>query len=224
MPRLYTSPLALGMLLLACNADAETPAAPTAAASVATSAAPPVEAGPVVQVGQVAPDFILPDTAGETHRLSEHRGETVVLEWFNPGCPFVKYAYGEGILPALSKRWTDAGVTWLSINSGAPGKQGYGVDVNDKARDRWQMDRPVLMDDTGAVGQRYGAATTPQIFIIDPTGVVRYAGALDNAPLGVVDEGDRIDFVDRALQQLANGQDVDPDHSKPYGCSVKYAG
>ncbi|RME21839.1 MAG: thioredoxin family protein [Deltaproteobacteria bacterium] len=225
MPRLYTSPLALGMLLLACSAEAEPPPTSQAPATSATSTdPPPVAPGPAVQVGEVAPDFVLPDTTGALHRLSEHRGRTVVLEWFNPGCPFVKYAYGEGLLPDLRRRWIDAGVDWLTINSSAPDRQGHGAEVNDRARQRWQMDLPVLLDETGAVGRRFGVTTTPQFVVIDPDGIVRHVGALDNAPLGLVDDGGRVDYIDRALQQLARGEPVDPDRTKPYGCSVKYAG
>ncbi|MCK6507717.1 redoxin domain-containing protein [Myxococcota bacterium] len=195
-------------------------------ARAADAPAAPVEAGPVAQVGQPAPAFTLPDTAGTAHSLAAHAGKTVVLEWFNPDCPFVKHAYDTGLLPGLAATWTGQGVVWLRINSGAPGKQGHGAPRNQQAIDAWSLQGPVLLDETGAVGQRYGAKTTPHLYVIDPAGTLVYAGALDNAPLGKVDgavDGTaRIDYVHAALGALGAGKAIDPSLTRPYGCSVKY--
>lgn len=188
----------------------------------ADSAAAPVEAGPVVQVGQPAPAFSLPDTTGALHSLASHAGKTVVLEWFNPDCPFVKHAYDTALLPALASTWTGQGVVWLRINSGAPGKQGHGAERNAQAIAAWSLAGPVLLDETGAVGQRYGAKTTPHLYVIDPAGALVYVGALDNAPLGKVDGAARVDYVADALGALGAGKAVDPSVTRPYGCSVKY--
>lgn len=187
------------------------------------TAASPIEAGPVLVPGQPAATFVLPDTSGKTHDLAALKGKTVVLEWFNPDCPFVKYAYGEqGPIPALERRWQGESLVWLRINSGAPGKQGAGAPRNAQAIADWSLNGPVLLDETGAVGKRYGAKTTPQMVVIDPTGVVVYNGALDNAPMGKAETAARLDYVDGALTSLAAGEDVDPASTRPYGCSVKY--
>jgi hypothetical protein len=175
-----------------------------------------------IQVGQPAPDFSLPDLNGELTTLSQHKGKTVVLEWFNPGCPFVKYAHDEGPLSTMAASHTgDSKVVWLAINSSAEGKQGHGVEANKTAASDWKMSHPILLDASGEVGHKYGAKTTPQMFIIDESGMVAYAGALDNAPFGKV-EGTINDFVGAALSEMNAGKPVSTDHTKPYGCSVKY--
>jgi peroxiredoxin len=180
-------------------------------------------ATPAAVVGQPAPDFSLPAADGRTVRLADLRGQTVVLEWFNPDCPFVKYAYAEGPQPELAVDWTGKKVTWVGINSGAPGKQGAGKDRNVKAVAEYGITWPILLDESGAVGRSYGAKTTPQVFVVDPKGVLVYAGALDNAPLGKVEgAGARVDYTSGALTTALAGGAPNPAETKPYGCSVKY--
>lgn len=174
-----------------------------------------------VAPGEKAPNFSLPDLDGKVLELESLRGQTVVLEWFNPGCPFVVYAHEEGPLKDMARRHTADGVVWLAINSGAPGKQGHGVTANKDAARTWTMSHPVLLDEKGEVGQMYGAKTTPQMVVIDPLGVIQYAGALDNAPLGRA-QGRTINYVESALEDLAASREVKTSHTKPYGCSVKY--
>ena len=171
--------------------------------------------------GKPAPDFTLKDLAGDEVQLSTLKGKTVVLEWFNPGCPYVVYAHGEGPLTELAAKRVSDDVVWLGINSGAPGKQGHGLDVNKQAVADWNIRHPILMDESGDVGRAYGAKTTPQMFVIDPEGVVQYAGALDNAPFGKV-EGEIVPYLDNALRAVSSGHPVKTTDTKPYGCSVKY--
>lgn len=138
-------------------------------------------------LGEAAPAFSLPDLDGKTVSLADFIGKTIVLEWFNPDCPFVKYAHGEGPLAGLAAEQTKAGVVWIAINSGAPGKQGAGAERNREAAKEWTMEHPILLDEDGKVGHAYGATSTPHMFVIDPAGKLVYAGGLDNAPLGRVD-------------------------------------
>lgn len=197
--------LALG-LLAACAPAAPLPASAEAAAVV----------------GQPAPDFTLTGVDGAEFTLSEHRGKTVALEWFNPDCPFVQYAYDEGPLGELSSRWTAKGVVYAAINSGKPGKQGTGAERNQKARADWGLEIPVLLDEAGAVGRTYGAKTTPQVVVVNPDGVLVYNGALDNAPLGRVSGDKHRVFADEVLAKVTEGGAAPYGHQKPYGCSVKY--
>ena len=113
----------------------------------------------------------------------------MVLEWFNPECPFVVYAHEDGPLKAMAKELGGEDLVWLAINSGAEGKQGFGADVNSAARDKWSMGHPILLDPTGEVGRKYGAVKTPQVYLIDAEGTLRYAGGLDNAPIGKPEAG-----------------------------------
>jgi hypothetical protein len=72
-----------------------------------------------------------------------------------------------------------------------------------------------LIDGDGAVGHAYGAKTTPHCFVIDASGVLAYAGAID-------DQGDK-NYVVSTVQALKDGKPVSPATTKAYGCGVKYA-
>ncbi len=173
------------------------------------------------KVGAAAPAFSLQDLEGQTVTLEAHRGKTVVLEWFNPDCPFVKVAHeANGALETMASDRSGE-VTWLAINSNAKGKSGHGVERNKEAAEAWSMTHPVLMDADGTTGRAYGARTTPHMYIVDPEGMLVYAGALDNAPMGRHDGG-YVNHVARALDDLAAGRPVKTPQTKPYGCSVKY--
>lgn len=178
-----------------------------------------------VKVGEQAPDFTLTDLEGRTVTLSQFKGQTVVLEWFNPGCPYVQASHTVGSLVGLADKHQASGVVWLAINSNAPGKQGAGRAANVKAVKDFKMKHPLLLDESGKVGKAYGATRTPEMFVIDPAGKVVYAGAIDNSPDG---EGGRptggklINYVDVALTALAAGKPVTTSTTKAYGCTVKY--
>ena len=187
----------------------------------APQAPPSVEA----KVGEKAPSFELKDLEGRAVRLEALAGKTVVLEWFNPECPFVKYAHGEGgPLRTLAAEYMDKDVVWLSINSGAPGKQGHGADTNQKGVADYAMKNPVLLDESGEVGRRYGAKTTPHIFVIGPDQKLAYAGGLDNAPRGDVQGDALIPYAVQAIDAVLAGEAPPRNETQPYGCSVKYAG
>ena len=76
-------------------------------------------------VGQPAPDFSLADTAGQPVKLSDFRGKYVVLEWTNPGCPYVRKHYDSGNMPATQKDARAKGAVWLAINSTAKSAYDY---------------------------------------------------------------------------------------------------
>jgi peroxiredoxin len=178
---------------------------------------------PEAKVGESAPDFELTDIDGKAHKLSDYAGKTVVLEWFNPQCPFVKFAHSEGPLEDMAAKEMEQGVVWLTINSGAPGKQGHGIEANKAGVQAYGMTNPVLLDEEGKVGRSYGALKTPHVFLIDDKGVLVYAGAIDNAPIGEVDgEGDKVNYLEAALADLRAGKEVATPQTKPYGCTVKY--
>jgi len=171
---------------------------------------------------QPAPDFTLEAADGDKVKLSDFKGKRVVLEWFNPECPFVKQAHGEGALKDLAARTAATGVVWLAINSGAPGKQGHGAELNKQAAAAWSLGHPILLDAGGFVGKAYDATNTPHVFVIDERGVLVYRGALDNAAMGEPDGGTRIAYLEDALAALAAGKPVATPETKAWGCSVKY--
>lgn len=172
-----------------------------------------------------APDFTLRDLDGGTVTLAGLRGKVVVLEWFNPECPFVQRSHTEGSLVGMAKRQTAKGVAWYAINSGAPGKQGSGAEASRKGQKALDVENPILLDETGTVGKAYGATNTPQMFVIDATGNVVYSGAIDNSPDGEgksPEGGTLVNYVEQALDDLAAKRPVRTPKTKAYGCSVKY--
>jgi peroxiredoxin len=209
-------------LLLGCTQSTSPTAEPK---PQATQAPAPTVAAVKAEVGKPAPDFTLKDYDGKAVHLADLHGKTVVLEWFNPGCPFVKAAHGKGSLKDLAKRVSAKGVVWLAVNSAAPGKQGYGAEAVAAGKQAFGMDHPVLADETGAVGHLYGATNTPNMFVIDPQGVLVYRGAIDNSPDGEGESptgGKLINYVESALDDLAAGRPVATKETKAYGCGVKY--
>ena len=180
-----------------------------------------------VKIGAPAPAFTLVDSTGKTRSLADFAGKTVVLEWTNPECPFVKKHYGSDNMQTQQRAATAEGVVWLSVNSSAPGQQGH-VDAAaaEKVRSGARAAQTAyLLDPQGTTGRAYGAKTTPHMYVIDPKGVLRYAGAIDSIPSA--DTGDiakATQYVPQALKELAAGQPVSVSLTRPYGCSVKYAG
>jgi peroxiredoxin len=179
-----------------------------------------------VEVGQSAPDFSLPDTNGQNHQLSQYKGKWIVLEWYQPDCPFVRKHYGSGNMQALQKEFTARGVVWLSIDSSAPGQEGnYPADkLNEIASSQGAARTALLLDPDGKVGHEYGAKTTPDMYIINPDGKLVYEGAIDSKPTTVVaDLKTATNYVKVALDNSMTGKSVSQTVTRPYGCSVKYA-
>lgn len=176
-------------------------------------------------VGQPAPDFTAVDANGKTHSLADFKGKTVVLEWNNPECPFVKKHYSAGNMQKQQADATTKGVVWLSINSSAPGKQGNmdGAAANAQLAKSGAKPTAYLLDADGKVGHSYGARTTPHMFVIDEKGVLQYMGAIDSNPSADSEDiPGATQYVSQALSELAAGKAVSVSTSEPYGCSVKY--
>lgn len=177
-------------------------------------------------VGQAAPDFTLRDTGGKPVRLSELRGRHVVLEWTNPGCPFVQKHYRSGNLPTLQKEAVAKNVVWLAINSTSPDHGDY---LSPPQLARWMDEQraaasAALMDEDGRVGHAFGARTTPHMYLIDPQGRLIYAGGIDSIPSARVDDIARAtNHVRQALDEALNGRPVSRPTTPPYGCSIKNA-
>jgi peroxiredoxin len=216
---MFARALIIGSLALCCDVSAGSTRAHAQAA--------------VAELGKVAPDFTLTDTEGKSVTLSALRGKTVVLEWFNPDCPFVKFARGSGPLKSAPKRHASDKLVWLTINSNAAGKQGAGLERNQAAKREYAIGNTVLLDESGKVGRTYGAEKTPHLFVIDPKGTLVYRGGLDNAPVGKVDDerprlpqtkaGALEPYLELALADLAKKRALRLAETPAYGCTVKYA-
>lgn len=177
------------------------------------------------RVDAPAPAFTATDSHGQTHTLAEYRGKYVVLEWHNQGCPYTRKHYVSGNMQGLQKEWTAKGVAWFTVISSAPGQQGYVTDPEENAYLAKMHADPtaVLMDPSGKLGRLYGARTTPEMYVIDPEGKLIYEGAIDNRPTPDVSDIKGADnYVSDALTAAMDGKPVNPDYTRPYGCSVKY--
>ena len=178
-----------------------------------------------VRVGNAAPDFTGTDSNGKTQKLSEYHGKYVVLEWTNNGCPYTQKHYESGNMQALQKEWTAKGVVWFTVLSSAPGEQGYMTASQENAYVGKEHAGPtaVLLDPTGVIGHAYEAKTTPHMFVIDPSGKLIYAGAIDDhATTDPEDIKASKNYVSDALSASMAGKPVATAYTRPYGCSVKY--
>lgn len=178
-----------------------------------------------VKTGNPAPNFALPSAKGKSVELKHFRGKTVVLEWKNHGCPFVKKHYNSKNMQKLQKKYGDKGVVWLSIISSAPGKQGYSSpdQALEDIKNYHASPTEVLIDSDGRVGRLYGAMTTPHMFVINDKGLLVYQGAIDNNDSSDPDDvATAKNYVQMALDSTLKHGKIPVSETEPYGCSVKY--
>ncbi|MFN9164011.1 MAG: thioredoxin family protein [Alphaproteobacteria bacterium] len=177
------------------------------------------------EIGKPAPAFTAVDSNGKSHALADFKGKTVILEWTNDGCPYVKKHYNAGNMQKIQKDLTADGAVWLSVISSAPGKQGHvdGKGANDLTKSRNAAPTAVLLDPKGTIGRAYEAQTTPHMYVIDGKGVLRYMGAIDDKPsTDVASIPGARNYVRDAVAAVKAGKPVEVAATDPYGCSVKY--
>ncbi len=177
-----------------------------------------------VEIGQPAKNFTAKDSNGQSVTLDSFKGQRIVLEWTNDGCPFVQKHYNSGNMQRIQNKYKDNTV-WLSIISSAPGKQGHvtGEGANTLTTSRQANPDLVILDESGEVGKLYEAVTTPHMFVIDENFNVVYDGAIDNNnSTNPATIKDATNYVEAALDALAKGEAIETPKTRPYGCSVKY--
>jgi AhpC/TSA family len=165
------------------------------------------------------------DASGKIRTFGEFRGSPVVLEWTNPGCPFVKKHYSGGHMQQLQAEAVAGGANWITINSGAAGKQGYlnPATAEAEAKTLGYKSSVVVPDPEGKLGKAFGAETTPHMYILDKNGKLAYMGAIDSIPsFDKADVAKADNYVTKALAELKAGKAVTNAQTKSYGCSVKY--
>jgi peroxiredoxin len=173
-----------------------------------------------------APGFTATTAEGKPLSLADLKGKTVVLEWTNHDCPYVRKHYGSGNMQAQQKAATAQGVVWLQVISSAPGQQGFvdGTTALKLNAERKAAATATLLDPKGELGRLYGAQTTPHLFVIKPDGLLAYKGGIDSiASASASDLTKAEPYVQLALADLAAGRKVAQASTRPYGCSVKYA-
>lgn len=177
-----------------------------------------------LKIDSPTPDFTLTSIEGKQVKLSDYKGKIVVLEWFNPGCPFSRKHYKSGNMQSLQSEYTNKGVVWLTINSTYPKHPNF---ISSEKAVAFVKEEEVkctamLMDPDGKVGKIYGAKTTPHMFVIDQQGNLVYQGAIDDTPSPWVNPKTARNYVRMALDEILAGKPVSTPETKPYGCSIKY--
>lgn len=177
------------------------------------------------EIGESAPAFTGKTLAGENVSLSDFKGKTVVLEWVNFGCPFVKKHYASGNMGKLQEKYTGKDVVWLTICSSAEGKQGY-LEPEAQAKKAKEMGNKAshfIADTDGVIGKAYGAKVTPHMFVINPQGELVYDGAMDSIKSTDVEDIEKAEpLLANAVDAVLDGKAVENAKNKPYGCGVKY--
>ena len=173
------------------------------------------------KLGEKVPDFTLTDTNGQERSLSHYKDRIVILEWINPECPDVQHCYKTRVMQETYKKVKryDKGIVWLAINA-TPGTT---AQVNNVWISMNDVKYPILLDEGGKVRRLYDARRTPQMFVIDTKGVLRYKGAIDNNGLLNRSPADLTNYVAEAVQQIVDEETITADSTKPYGCPIRYA-
>jgi peroxiredoxin len=193
--------------------------------SLALAASLPLPAFALASPGQPAPAFELTDLDGRKVTLADLRGRFVVLEWTNPSCPFVQKHYGSGNMQSLQKRLTGEGVQWVVINSTAASHPEYLQPAEQKAWLRKQGAAATIaaLDADGAVGRAYAAKVTPHMYVIDPNGVLVYAGAIDDKrSANPEDVKTARNYILQTFADVRAGKPVSAPSTNAYGCTIKY--
>ena len=157
--------------------------------------------------------------------LADYKGKHVVLEWVNPGCPYVQKHYNSGNMPATQKAAVAKGVAWLTISSTAKDASDYKspADLASWIRGKEGAPTATLMDDDGKIGRAYGARVTPHMYLIDPQGKLIYAGAIDSKPTAnPADIKTATNYVSQAIGEVTAGKPLSQATTRAYGCSIKY--
>lgn len=178
-------------------------------------------------VGEQAPSFEAMGADGTMHELSDFEGQYVILEWLNHGCPYIQKHYNGDNMQQLQTKYTDQGVVWLSVISSAPGTEGYmqTEEAQQSIEEHGASPTTILLDPEGEMGRSYDARVTPHMFIIDPEGIVRYNGAIDDKPTPAASSLETAhNYIDAAMNSLmkGEGEELQTKSTPPYGCSVKY--
>jgi len=178
-----------------------------------------------VDVGQPAPDFTGTDINGKTIKLSDYKGKIVVLESYNPDCPFCMNHYNTGAMQELQKDLEAKGVVWLIVNSVSQKNSSYRTpaQAQQEVADKKIPATAWIDDNSGKIGHLYEMKTTPHMFVINKDGVLAYDGAIDNKPTPIGDPRSAKNYVREAVDNLLADKPVAVAETKPYGCSVHYA-
>jgi peroxiredoxin len=169
------------------------------------------------EIGEPAPSFTLPDTEGAIHEPGGAQATVVVFTCNH--CPYA-LAWHERILD-VARDYSDRDVRILAINPNDAER--YPRDSIEAMRARVQDGQfegvPYLRDDSQEVARAYDAKTTPDVFLLDEDGILRYRGAPD---ADYEDPSQNAAYLRRALDTVLEGGEPEPPYTPPVGCSIKW--
>jgi peroxiredoxin len=164
-----------------------------------------------------APSFDLPDTDGKRHTLEGDAKATAVVFTCNH-CPYA-LAWHDRITSA-AEDYAGRGVRFLAINSNDAERypaDSYEAMQKRVSEEKWPF--PYLHDESQEVARAFGAKTTPDVFVLDSDGVLRYRGAPDS---DYGDPSQNAAWLREALDAVLEGRDPDPAETEPVGCTIKW--
>lgn len=171
----------------------------------------------MIAIGERGPSFSLPDTDGATHTLDA--GAASVVCFTCNHCPYA-LAWHERIV-AVARDYASRGVRVLAINPNDAER--YPRDSLEAMRERVQRGEfdgvPYLRDESQDVARAYDAKTTPDLFVIDSAGILRYRGAPDE---DYEDPSQDAAWLRAALDAVLDERTPDPAETEPVGCSIKW--
>ena len=171
-------------------------------------------AGSSLMVGSEAPAFTLPDFSGEEYSLetAAQGSQGVVIIWVSTRCP-VSNDYNERMVE-LAGRYQAEGFRFLGINSNkAESTSEMGTHA-----EKHNLNFPVLKDEGNVIADKYHASVTPEVFLIDPQGILRYHGRIDDSrdPSGITSQD-----LKGALDAMLEGGEITTKEAKAFGCTIK---
>ena len=170
-----------------------------------------------LSIGAPAPGFHLDDTAGDHH--SPPTGMPLVLVFTCNHCPYA-LAWHDRLL-AVARDYADRDVRTLLVCSNDAER--YPADGPDAMRERVESEgpwpAPYLFDESQQVARDYGAEVTPDVFVFDAEGLLRWRGAPDE---DYSDPSQNAAWLREALDAVLAGEEPDPDSREVKGCTIKW--
>ena len=163
-----------------------------------------------MQINQPVPAFELPDLQGKPHNLNEYRRKIVIVNFWSAECPHSERT--DHYMVTLLERWGRE-VVLLSVAS----NRNESIQMLEEAAKTRGIPL-VLVDAEHVVADLYGAVATPHIFLIDPEGILRYQGAVDDATFRRREATHF--FLQEAVEALLHGRFPEVTEAPAYGCAV----
>lgn len=175
-----------------------------------------------LEIADRAPGFELPATDGKTYTLDDFSDADVLVVFFTCNhCPYVLNS--DELTRATADRFADKNVRFVAINANSA--KTYPEDDFDHMRARMRehgFPWVYLRDESQDVARAYGALRTPHFYVFDRERTLRYTGRGVDAPRDPASV--RVHDLERALDEMAGGQEVSVPVTNPIGCNVKWDG